>query len=74
MTTLRELFWVAALGVIGCFVFFFALGAITPADAMGVTVVVAVLCVLWVVHAALAHRHAGEHDSRLTHARERRGF
>lgn len=74
MTTLRELFWVLALGVIVSFVFFFVLGAITWDDAIGVTLFVGVLCALWAVHAALAHRRAGEHDRRLAHARERRGF
>ncbi|MCW3011509.1 MAG: hypothetical protein JWO90_1913 [Solirubrobacterales bacterium] len=75
MTTLRELFWVLALGIIGCFVFFFALGAISLTDAIGVTVLVGVLCLLWAVHGATMRHHVERrHDPRLTHARERRGF
>lgn len=74
MTTLRELFWVLALGVIVCFAFFLALGAISLGDAVGLTVSVGLLCVAWIVHGTLARHHAGEHDTRLTNARERRGF
>jgi uncharacterized membrane protein YhaH (DUF805 family) len=74
MTTLRDLFWALALGVIGCFVFFLALGAITWDDAIGLTLLVVALCVLWFVHAGLMRRHTNDHDPRLTHARERRGF
>lgn len=74
MTTLRHVFWVASLGVIACFAFFVALGAMALDDAIGLTAMVAVLCVLWIVHSVLVRRQAGEHDTRLTHARERRGF
>jgi hypothetical protein len=71
----RDFFWVLALGVIGCFVFFFALGAIDPGDVLGVTIAVAVLCVLWAARAwAIEHRHHHDRDPRLSHERERRGF
>ena len=71
----RDFLWVLALGVIGCFVFFFALGAIDPGDVLGVTVAVAALCVLWLARArALEHRRRNERDARLAHQRERRGF
>lgn len=71
----REAFWVLSLGIIGCFAFFFVLGAIDPGDVVGLTVVVAGLTALWAVHLWAEHRHAGElHDHRLTSARERRGF
>lgn len=73
MTTIREGFWVLALGMIGCFVFFFALGAITLGDAIGVTVAVGILSLMWVAHGvAMSHTHG--RDPRLTHDRERRGF
>jgi membrane protein implicated in regulation of membrane protease activity len=71
----REAFWVLALGVIGCYIFFVALGAFSPGDVLGITIAVAALLLLWLVHAwARSHRHAGERDPRLTAARERRGF
>lgn len=71
----RDAFWILALGVIGCFVFFFALGAIDPGDIAGVTVAVAALAILWLLRSwAIAHRHANDHDPRLSHERERRGF
>jgi hypothetical protein len=73
-TTVREAFWVVALGLIACYAFFVALGAIHPGDVAGISVAVGVLIVLWLVHAwAESHRHAGR-DPRLTAARERRGF
>jgi hypothetical protein len=72
--TVREAFWVVALGLIACYAFFVALGAIHPGDAAGVSIAIGVLVVLWLVHAwAAGHRHA-ERDPRLTAARERRGF
>jgi len=71
----REAFWVIALGVIAGYAFFVVLGAWTPGDAVGVTVAVGVLAVLWVVHAwAQSHRGHDDHDPRLRAARERRGF
>jgi membrane protein implicated in regulation of membrane protease activity len=73
--TVREAFWVIALGVIGCYAFFVALGAFAPGDVAGVSIAVGVLLVLWLVHAwARGHGRAEERDPRLTAARERRGF
>ena len=53
--------------------FFFALGAFAFDDVLPVSIVVAVLALLWIVHAYLQSRHS-ERDPRLVHARERRGF
>jgi fatty acid desaturase len=73
--SLRELFWVLALGTLLVFAFFVVLGAIDPGAVIGLTVGVCVLAALWVVHAWIQSRHAAEaRDERLTHARERRGF
>lgn len=75
MKTLRDIFWILALGIIACFLFFFALGGFGLGDAIGVTLVVALLSAMWMVHAALMRRQAQHHrDARLTSARERRGF
>lgn len=74
LTSLRDLFWVVALGVIACYAFFVALGAFSPGDVVAVTVVVALLLVLWLGHAWLGRRQGSDHDPRMTSARERRGF
>jgi hypothetical protein len=71
----REAFWVLALGVIGCYAFFVALGAFSPGDVLGITIAVGALLLLWLVHAwAQGHRHRHARDPRLSSARERRGF
>ena len=75
MQNLRSLFWVLSLGVIGAYLFFFSLGAFGFADVLPLSIAVAVLVVLWVIHAWLQSRHANEmRDVRLVQARERRGF
>jgi fatty acid desaturase len=70
----REVFWVVALGIIGCYVFFVALGAFSPGDVMGLSVGVAILLVLWLVHAWTERHRTGPRDPRITSGRERRGF
>lgn len=71
----REAFWVIALGLIACYAFFVVLGAWHPGDAVGVSIAVGILVVLWIVHAwAQSHRRSEGRDPRLTAARERRGF
>jgi len=70
----RDAFWVIALGVIGCYAFFVALGAFSPGDVIGVSIFVGLLLVLWLLHAWAQRRHRDERDPRLTAARERRGF
>jgi membrane protein implicated in regulation of membrane protease activity len=73
--TVREAFWVIALGLIACYAFFVALGAFAPGDVVGVSVAIGVLVVLWLVHAwTERHRRDAGRDPRLTAARERRGF
>ncbi|HEV2821018.1 MAG TPA: hypothetical protein VGW11_10970 [Solirubrobacteraceae bacterium] len=74
MAVLRNAFWVAALGVIACYVFFLALGAFSAFDVLWLTLTVAALVVLWLYHSVLERRHAGERDPSLARARERRGF
>lgn len=73
----REVFWVVALGLIACYAFFAALGAFSPGDVAGVTIAIAVLLGLWLVHAWSGRRRDDGHsdeDPRLRSARERRGF
>ena len=74
LETMRETFWVLALAVIAMFAFFVALGAFAPGDVVWLTIVVAVLCVLWLVHAILAGRQRDRRDPAVMRARERRGF
>lgn len=72
---MRSAFWVASLGVIGMYLFFFALGAFTFDEVLPVTVVVAILVALWAVHAYLQSRSPHQlRDPRLIRSRERRGF
>ena len=71
----REAFWVIALAVIACYLFFLVLGAYSFGDVLPISLLIGLLFVLWVVHALIMRRHADdEKDPRLTWARERRGF
>jgi fatty acid desaturase len=72
--TLSETFWILVLAVVVLFAFFLVLGAFSPGQVAGLTVAVAVLAVLWVVHALWESRHRDPHDRSLVRARERRGF
>jgi hypothetical protein len=72
--TLQETFWVLALAVIALFAFFAALGAFSPLDVIWMTIVVGVLCVLWILHGVLEGRHRDRRDPAAVRARERRGF
>jgi hypothetical protein len=70
LAKLSETFWVLVL----LFAFFFLLGAFTPSDGTALTIVIAVLAVLWIAHAVWDSRHRDPHDRAITRARERRGF
>jgi uncharacterized membrane protein YhaH (DUF805 family) len=74
LETMRETFWILALAVIALFAFFVALGAFSPGDVIGVTILVGLLCVLWVLHAVLEGRRRDARDPAVVRARERRGF
>ena len=54
--------------------FLLALGAYSPGEVVGLTIVMVVLFVLWVAHAAWVTRRADKRDPRAIAARERRGF
>ena len=72
---MRNLFWVLSLGVIGTYLFFFALGAFAVDEVLPLTIAVCVLAALWAVHAYLESRHPHDlRDRRLIQGRERRGF
>jgi uncharacterized membrane protein YhaH (DUF805 family) len=74
LETMRETFWVLALAVIVLFVFFVALGALSPSDAVWATAIVGLLTVAWIVHAIVEGRHRDRRDRGIRAARERRGF
>jgi uncharacterized membrane protein YdjX (TVP38/TMEM64 family) len=75
MGAVRNLFWALALGVICAYLFFLVLGAFGIGDVLPVSIVVAVLVVLWAIHAWLQTRHPVQgRDPLLARARERRGF
>ena len=74
LETMRETFWILALAVIALFAFFAALGAFSPMDVLWATILVVLLCVLWVVHAVLEDRRRDRRDPAAIRARERRGF
>jgi hypothetical protein len=74
LATLAATFWVLVLAVVVLFAFFVALGAFSPGEVVGLTIAVAVLAVLWIVHAMWDSRHTDPHDPALVRARERRGF
>jgi membrane protein implicated in regulation of membrane protease activity len=74
LATLAETFWILVLAIVVLFVFFLALGAFKPGDVVGVTLAVAVLAALWVVHAVWDARHRDPHDRSIIRSRERRGF
>ena len=71
---MRESFWVLLISLVALFVFLLALGAYSPGEVAGLTVVMVFLFVLWVVHAAWVTRRADRRDPRAVAARERRGF
>ena len=74
LATLSETFWLLVLGVVVMFAFFAALGAFEVGDAIGVTIAVVGLAVLWLAHAVWVARHHDGRDPATIRARERRGF
>jgi TRAP-type C4-dicarboxylate transport system permease large subunit len=74
LATLSETFWILVLAVVVLFAFFLVLGAFTPGEVAVLTVVVAILALLWVAHAVWDSRHRDPHDRAVVRARERRGF
>jgi Ca2+/Na+ antiporter len=71
---LSETFWLFVLGVVCLFAFFVLMGALSPGQAVGVSLSVLALAILWVAHAMWTARHRAARDPAAIRARERRGF
>jgi fatty acid desaturase len=74
LAAMSESFWILLLSLVVLFAFFVALGAFSPGEAIGISIVVGVMAVLWVGHALWVSRHTDGRDPRSISARERRGF
>jgi TRAP-type uncharacterized transport system fused permease subunit len=71
---MSESFWILLVSIVALFVFLLALGAYSPSEVVGLTIVMVVLFVLWLGHAMWVTRRADKRDPRAIAARERRGF
>ena len=74
LAVMRDSFWVLLVCLVALFVFELALGAYSPGEVVGLTLVMVVLFVLWLGHAVWASRRRSDRDPRAVAARERRGF
>jgi hypothetical protein len=74
LSTLNDTFWVLVLSVIVMFAFFVALGAVSPGEVVGLSLIVIALTALWIGHAMWDARRRTGRDVATIRARERRGF
>ena len=71
---MSESFWILLVAIVALFVFLLALGAYSPGDVLGLTLVMVVLLAVWLAHAVWVTRRTDKRDPRAIAARERRGF
>jgi hypothetical protein len=71
---MSESFWILLVCLVALFVFEIALGAYSPGEVVGLSIVMVVLFAAWLGHAIWASRRAEKRDPRAIAARERRGF
>jgi membrane protein implicated in regulation of membrane protease activity len=71
---MSESFWILLVAIVALFVFLLALGAYSPGEVAGLTIVMVALFLLWLGHAVYVSRKADKRDPRAIAARERRGF
>jgi uncharacterized membrane protein len=79
MSRMLSIVCVLAIGALALFGFFAVLGTVSPTDVLWLTIVLAVLLVVLVVHAVLVRRNMHRHGNQdffrsLNQLRERRGF
>ncbi len=73
LRAISALMWSLAGGLVLLFIFFAALGAFDPAEAVGVTIAIAAVGLVWLAHAWPRLRDEGRAPGS-QRARERRGF
>ena len=73
-SVMTESFWILLVCLVALFVFLLALGAYSPGQVVGLTLVMLGLFVLWLLHAMWVARRRTGRDPRAVAARERRGF
>jgi fatty acid desaturase len=71
--------WAACVGAVALFSFFAVLGGFSPSDVLWLTVIVAFLAALFVIHQVRVGHELSEHEDddlvrQLQRIRERRGF
>ena len=71
---MSESFWILLVCLVALFVFEIALGAYSPGQVVGLSIVMVVLFAIWLGHAVWVSRRADKRDPRAIAARERRGF
>jgi hypothetical protein len=71
---MSESFWILLVCLVALFVFEIALGAYSPGQVVGLSIVMVVLFAVWLGHAVWVSRRADKRDPRAIAARERRGF
>jgi fatty acid desaturase len=79
MSGLLNFLWALCVGAVALFGFFAVMGGFSPGDVLWLTLIVAVLAVMFVIHQVRVARKLQEHgDDRMTYEvqriRERRGF
>jgi fatty acid desaturase len=79
MTGMLNFLWAACVGAVALFGFFAVLGGFSPSDVLWLTVIVAFLAALFVIHQVrVAHELSEQGDDELARQlqkiRERRGF
>ena len=71
---MSESFWLLLVCLVALFAFLLALGAYSPGEVVGLTIVMVVLFLAWLGHAIWVSRKQTGRDPRAIEARERRGF
>ena len=71
---MSESFWILLVCLVALFVFEIALGAYSPGQVVGLSIVMVALFAIWLGHAVWVSRRADKRDPRAIAARERRGF